>query len=120
MAFHPETDCRDDQSAVAQPVDPERAVLIAQAFRLEYATFAWMVVEAAVAIWSGIVASSITLLAFGIDSLIELASAALLIWRLSVELRQGAKFGEDAEQIASRLGGALLFMLAAYVVLSAG
>ena len=69
--------------------DAERVALIRKAFRLEYVTLAWMVVEAGVAIRAGVVARSITLLAFGIDSLIELASAVLLIWRLTVELKRG-------------------------------
>jgi len=56
-----------------------RAALVQEAFWLEYLTLAWMVVEAVVAISSGIAARSITLLAFGIDSLIELASAIVLI-----------------------------------------
>jgi hypothetical protein len=45
---------------------------------------------------------------------IELASARVLIWRLSVELRRGQTFSERAERTASRVGGALLFLLAAY------
>jgi divalent metal cation (Fe/Co/Zn/Cd) transporter len=79
-----------------------------------------MVVEAIVAVGSGIVAGSVVLLAFGLDSVIELISAGVLIWRLSVELRHGRAFSEDAERFASRIGGGLLFALAAYVVLSAG
>ncbi len=97
-----------------------RAVMIRQAFRLEYITLAWMTIEAVVAIGSGVAADSLTLTAFGIDSLIELASAAVLVWRLNVELRHGQAFAEKAERTASRIGGALLFALAAYVVASAG
>jgi len=97
-----------------------RAVLIQHAFRLEYITLAWMMVEAVVAIGSGITVGSLTLTAFGIDSLIELASACVLVWRLSVELRHDRAFAESAERTASRIGGALLFALAAYVVASAG
>src|SRR5260370_25453354 len=93
-----------------------RAVLIQQAFRLEYITLAWMTIEAAVAMGSGVAADSLILTAFGIDSLIELASATVLIWRLTVELRHGQTFAENAERTASRIGGALLFALAAYVV----
>ncbi len=78
-----------------------------------------MVLEAAVAIVSGIAAGSLTLTAFGIDSLIELASACVLVWRLTAELRHGQAFAESAERTASRIGGALLFALAAYVVASA-
>lgn len=105
---------RADRAAAA-----ERAALIRQAFWLEWITVAWMTVEGAVAIASGIAAHSITLIAFGIDSVIELASAGVLIWRLTVELRHGQAFSENAERTASRIGGALLFALAAYVVASA-
>jgi hypothetical protein len=45
-----------------------------------------MAVESVVAVASGVVAGSVLLLAFGLDSIIELASAGVLIWRLSVEL----------------------------------
>ena len=58
-----------------------RDALIREAFRLEYLTVIWMVIEASVAIGAGIAARSLTLLAFGIDSVIELASAGVLIWR---------------------------------------
>ena|SRR5438477_2463817 len=97
-----------------------RVDLVRQAFWLEWATIAWMVIEAVVAIASGIMAHSITLLAFGLDSVIELISAGVLIWRLTLELKHGQAFSEAAEQRASKIGGALLFALAGYVVISAG
>jgi len=78
-----------------------------------------MTVEAVVAIVAGVTAGSLVLIAFGLDSVIELASAGVLMWRLSVELRHGQKFSEYAERIASRVGGALLFLLAAYVTAAA-
>ena len=94
--------------------------LVRQAFFLEYVTLLWRTIEAGVAIISGIAAHSITLLAFGFDSLIELASAGVLAWRLMVELRHGQSFAESAERAASRIGGALLFALAAYIVGAVG
>jgi divalent metal cation (Fe/Co/Zn/Cd) transporter len=97
-----------------------RFALIEQAFRLEYVTLGWMTLEAVVAIGSSVAAGSLTLMAFGIDSLIELMSACVLLWRLRVELRQGQVFAESAERIAARIGAILLFALAAYVVASAG
>jgi divalent metal cation (Fe/Co/Zn/Cd) transporter len=96
-----------------------RTDLVRQAFWLEWLTIAWMVIEAAVALWSGYIAHSITLLAFGLDSVVELISAGVLVWRLTVELRHGQAFSEEAEQRASKIGGALLFAIAAYVVISA-
>src|SRR6202166_5432565 len=84
---------------------PERTVLIQQAFRLEWLTVAWMVIEALVAIGSGVVSGSLTLTAFGLDSVIELVSAGVLIWRLSHELRHGEEFSRRTERIAGRTGG---------------
>jgi divalent metal cation (Fe/Co/Zn/Cd) transporter len=78
-----------------------------------------MTIEAAVATASGIAAGSLSLLAFGIDSFIELTSAAVLVWRLSAELRHGRGLSEKAERAASRIGGVLLLALAAYVMSSA-
>ena len=103
------------------PVSPQvaRPDLVRRALRLEWLTAAWMLIEAAVALGSGVAAHSLSLIAFGADSVIELASAGVLLWRLDVERRRGAEFPESIEQRASRIGGALLFALAAYVVISA-
>ena len=114
--------CGDACCGVAVPgvmLTPERRELIRQAFRLEWMTVAWMIVEAVVAVAAGIVAGSLTLFAFGLDSVIELASAGVLIWRLTVELRRGQVFSGRAERTASKIGGGLLFALAAYIVTGA-
>ncbi len=97
----------------------DRAALIREAFRLEWLTIGWMTVEAAVAIASGLAVGSLVLTAFGLDSVIELASAGVLVWRLQVGLRRGQAFSEAAELTASRIAGALLFALAAYVTAAA-
>ena len=109
-----------DSLPLGARINPDRAALIRRAFWLEYATVAWMMVEAIVAVWAGLEAASVSLLAFGIDSVIELASAGVLIWRLTVELRRGHAFAESAERTASRIAGGLLLALAAYVVVAAG
>lgn len=100
--------------------DAQRELLIRRAFRLELLTIGWMAVEAVVAVWSGVAAHSLSLTAFGLDSVIELASAGVLIWRLSSELRDGRERSEAAERIARRIGGGLLLALAFYVVAAAG
>jgi len=102
-----------DFSRVARPN------LVRQAFRLEWVTAGWMLIEAAVAIGAGVAARSLSLITFGADSLIELVSAGVLLWRLNVELRQGAAFPERVEHRARSISAALLFVLAAYVVVSA-
>jgi divalent metal cation (Fe/Co/Zn/Cd) transporter len=96
-----------------------REKLIERAFRLEWITAVWMVVEAAVAIGSGVAARSLTLIAFGADSVIELLSAGLLLWRLRVELRERENFSEATERTAGRAGAVLLVALSLYVVASA-
>ncbi len=98
----------------------ERRELIAKALRLEWITLGWMVIEAAVAIGSGIMAHSLTLIAFGADSLIELASACVLIRRLAIEISRGETVAEYFERRAARIGSALLFALSGYVVVAAG
>ncbi|MCL4534638.1 MAG: cation transporter [Bacteroidetes bacterium] len=84
---------------------------------IEGVTIAWMVVEAVVALAVGVMARSGAALAFGLDSLIELASAGVLIWRLRAEF--GAAMPDEieaAERRAGRLVGGALFALAGYTV----
>jgi divalent metal cation (Fe/Co/Zn/Cd) transporter len=92
---------------------------VQEAFRLEWLTIGWMTVEAVVGIASGIAAGSLVVIAFGLDSVIELASAGVLVWRLTVELRRGQEFSERIERIAGSIAGVLLLLLAAYVVVAA-
>jgi divalent metal cation (Fe/Co/Zn/Cd) transporter len=89
------------------------------ALRLEWLTFAWMIVEAVVAIGAGVSAHSLVLEAFGADSVIELLSAGVLVWRLRIELQTQASFPERIEHRASRIGGGLLFALSAFVATGA-
>lgn len=111
--------CKPDCGSTTA-VDSQRPDLIRQAFLLEIVTIAWMIVEATAAISASITARSTSLLAFGLDSVIELISAGVLIWRLNVELRRGQTFSEYAEHMAARIGGGLLIILAAYVIASSG
>ena len=98
----------------------KRRALIAKALRLEWITVAWMVIEAAVAIGSGIMAHSLTLIAFGADSIIEVASACALTRRLSIEIGRGEEVGAKSERRAARIGSVLLFALSGYVIVAAG
>jgi divalent metal cation (Fe/Co/Zn/Cd) transporter len=81
-------------------------------FTLEYASMAWMTAEAAVAITAGILASSIALTGFGLDSVIEFFAAIIVIWQLRGE-------GQDRETPAVRLIGITFFALAAYLTAEA-
>lgn len=85
---------------------------------VEAISVVWMVVEAAVAIGVGVSARSGAALAFGLDSLIELGAAGVLIGRLKAEYdRRPAAEVESIERRAGRIVGAALFALAAYVIL---
>jgi divalent metal cation (Fe/Co/Zn/Cd) transporter len=79
-----------------------------------------MLVEGSVAIGAGILAHSIALTAFGIDSLIEIFSAAVVLRRLLQRTAEEERGSLTAgERTASRLVGWALYGLIAYIVLSA-
>jgi divalent metal cation (Fe/Co/Zn/Cd) transporter len=94
-----------------------RAPVLRHALRLEYATVGWNVIEGVIAIAAALASGSRALLGFGIDSGVETASGAILIWRLRAErsaaLDQGAI--ERLDQRAHRLVGLSLFALAVWV-----
>ena len=96
-----------------------RAEDLRRAIALEWITLAWMVVEGTAAIWAGFVAHSVSVSAFGLDSLIELMSGTVVMWRMQAEARMGAAFPAEAEHRAHRAAGILLFALAAYVLAAA-
>lgn len=89
-----------------------------RAVSLEYATLGWNTVEAVVAIASGVVAASVALMAFGIDSGIELVSATVVVVRLRA-LIAGGEPDEAKERLALRVVAVCFFALAAYVVIDA-
>lgn len=79
--------------------------------RLEYLTIGWNSLEAIVAVGAGAIAGSVALVGFGIDSIIEVSSGAILLWRLVS--------GEHREQLALKLVGVSFLALAAYVAFDA-
>jgi divalent metal cation (Fe/Co/Zn/Cd) transporter len=96
-----------------------RRAAVALGIRLEMATVAWMAAEAAIALIAGFMARSVLLAAFGFDSVIELASGLVLLWRLSVESRGGGvETVERAEHATARASAALLLALCAFIVVS--
>jgi divalent metal cation (Fe/Co/Zn/Cd) transporter len=101
----------------------ERTASLRAGIRIEWLTIAWMVVEAAVAIGAGVAARSIALMAFGLDSVVELVSATVVLARLRAEDRTTGMTAEQlerAEQRASKIVGWSLVALAAYVVVHSG
>jgi divalent metal cation (Fe/Co/Zn/Cd) transporter len=90
-----------------------RAAAIHRGLNLEYFTVAWNLLEAAVALASGALAGSIALISFGLDSLIEVSSGGILLWRLHAD--QDEQRRERVERKALKLVGSSLLLLAAYV-----
>src|SRR5438045_9787183 len=99
-----------------------RADAVRLALLLTYITLGWMTIEGAASLLLGWASKSLLLEAFGIDSVIELFSAAVLLWRLRIEASGSATFehGNLVEDRAARLVGYSLYALVAYVVLNSG
>jgi divalent metal cation (Fe/Co/Zn/Cd) transporter len=97
---------------------PERADDVRLALLLTYITLGWMTIEGAASLLLGWSSKSLLLEAFGIDSIIELFSASVLLWRLRIEASGRADEArvEAVEHRASRLVGYTLYFLVAYVV----
>src|SRR5882762_5402640 len=78
--------------------------------KIEFLSIGWTALESIVGIIAGVIAGSVALISFGVDSVIEVASSLVLVWRLS-----GASATEDREAFAHRLVGVCFLALAIYV-----
>jgi len=99
-----------------------RADAVRLALLLTYITLGWMTIEGVASLLLGWASRSLLLEAFGIDSVIELFSAAVLLWRLRIEA-SGTATSEHVnvvEHRAARLVGYSLYALVVYVVLNSG
>jgi divalent metal cation (Fe/Co/Zn/Cd) transporter len=93
-------------------ISRERYELLARRVRLlSWLSLGWMTVEGAVAITAGLVASSIALVGFGLDSVIEGVASVIIIWRFTGD----RVFSHAAEQRAQKLVAVQFFLLAPYV-----
>lgn len=96
-----------------------RAVSVKKGVNIELISIVWMVIEAAVAIGSGVIAHSLSLVAFGADSIIELIAGAVLLWRLTIEARGASLVRvKKAEKTSSWVVGIALLLLAVYIVVA--
>ena len=95
-----------------QRLDPrERDRLIRRAKALSWVSLAYMTAEGAIAITAAILASSVALLGFGLDSAIEALASVIVIWRFTGSRR----LSRDAERRAQRLVAISFFLLAPYI-----
>jgi hypothetical protein len=100
---------------VLQPAGRTRSRLIRRAKTLSLLSIGWMTVEAGVAIVAALIAGSVALLGFGLDSLIELASAGTILW-----LYTDSRSGSDAAERRAQQRIAICFAaLALYVTFDA-
>jgi cation diffusion facilitator family transporter len=97
-----------------------RRLLHRRALWLEYFTVGWNMIEGVVAIGAGIIAGSVALIGFGVDSSVEVISALGLLWRLR---KAGPKATVQEESAAERRAlyvvAATFFLLAAYITVEA-
>jgi divalent metal cation (Fe/Co/Zn/Cd) transporter len=98
-------------AASSDPDPGERDRLIARAKALSWLSLAWMTVEGAVAITAALMAGSVALLGFGIDSAIEGIASVIVIWRFT----GGRRFSEEAERRAQKAVAISFFLLAPYI-----
>jgi divalent metal cation (Fe/Co/Zn/Cd) transporter len=96
----------------------ERGTLVRRGLLLNYATIGYNTVEAVVSLIAGLLAGSVALLGFGIDSVIEVTASGAAQWRLRSDAEPVHR--ERVERISVRLIGACFLGLAAYVTIDAG
>jgi divalent metal cation (Fe/Co/Zn/Cd) transporter len=99
-------------------VSPTRPYLVRRGQRLEYFTIAYNSLEGLVSIVAGLIAGSVSLVGFGLDSAIEVASGAGLLWRLHHDLDHSRR--ERVERVALRIVGGCFVALALYVAFGSG
>ncbi len=90
-----------------------RQLLVQRGRKLEYFTIGWNSLEGVVSIVAGVLAGSISLIGFGIDSFIEVTSGAALLWRLHHDLNPSRR--EEIERRTLRIVGLCFLALAGYI-----
>ncbi len=98
-----------------KPVQNEnsREIFITRGRQLEYFTIVYNSLEGLIALIVGIVAGSIALVGFGFDSLIEVTSALVILWRLYTDTDENRR--ERVEQRSLKIIGICFLLLALYV-----
>jgi divalent metal cation (Fe/Co/Zn/Cd) transporter len=109
---------RSERSAPESVTEDARARLIRRGLRLNYTTIGYNLLEALASIIAGIVARSVALVGFGVDSAIEVTAAVAAQWRLRSDLDPARR--ERAERITLQVIGWSFLALAAYVLYDSG
>ncbi len=86
----------------------DRNTLLSRGLLLEYITLGWNVVGAVIVIAAAIVADSVALAGFGLDSLVEIGASTVVIWQLK-------GIHDKREQLAFRFISIAFFALAIYI-----
>ena len=100
---------------MATTTTPNRSELVRRGQRLEYFTIGYNSLEGLVSIVAGAIAGSVSLIGFGLDSIIEVTSGAALLWRLHHDLDHSRR--EQVERTTLRIVGGCFIALAAYIAL---
>jgi divalent metal cation (Fe/Co/Zn/Cd) transporter len=96
---------------ISRPATADRAALVRRARLLAWSGVGWHVAEFAIAMTAGIAASSIALIGFGVDSLIESIAGLIVVWRFGARRSQS----QAAERRAQQLIATSFYALAVYV-----
>ena len=91
----------------------ERSALVRRGLQLSYATIGYNTVEAVASLAAGLIANSVSLVGFGVDSLIEVAAGGVAQWRLRSDADE--RLREAAEGRAHRIIGWSFLALAIYI-----
>jgi divalent metal cation (Fe/Co/Zn/Cd) transporter len=102
---------------MADGTELDRSALALRGKRLEYITILWNVLEGLIAVIAGAMAGSISLVAFGIDSFIEVTSGGALLWRMATDADANRR--EKREKLSLRIVGICFLALAVYVAYEA-
>jgi divalent metal cation (Fe/Co/Zn/Cd) transporter len=96
----------------------DRVATVRRGRRLEYFTIAWNSLEGLLAVAMGMVAGSISLVGFGLDSFIEVTSGSVLLWRMSVDADVHRR--EQNEKRALQVVGLCFLLVAGYIAYESG
>src|SRR5580765_4513723 len=95
------------------PATAEFALIAQRGKRLEYLTIGWNGLEGLAALATGIIAGSVSLVGFGVDSFIEVTSAVAVLWRLSAITDEESR--EQNERLTLKIVGICFLGLSAYI-----